>query len=156
MDANPFELRVVRSAEELEHAFRLRFRVFCEEQNVAESLERDEHDRDAVHLVALDRAGDVVGTARIVRYEPAGAVAKVGRVAVSATLRKTGLGRRLMEAVHEEARRRGFTQIVLDAQVPVRGFYERLGYAAEGPEFMDAGIPHVRMRFALRDASRVS
>lgn len=148
MDANPFELRVVRSEEELEHAFRLRFRVFCEEQNVAESLERDEHDRAAVHLIAVDPGGEVVGTARIVRYEPSG-TAKAGRVAVVAPLRKAGLGRRLMESLHDEARRLGFTQIVLDAQVPVRGFYERIGYLAEGAEFMDAGIPHVRMRRPL-------
>ena len=40
---------------------------------------------------------------------------------------------------------RGFTVAILDAQVPVISFYERLGFAAEGPVFDDAGIPHRRM-----------
>jgi len=31
----------------------------------------------------------------------------------------------------------------------VVAFYERLGYRAEGPEFLEAGIPHRAMRKPL-------
>src|SRR4029453_4982370 len=37
---------------------------------------------------------------------------------------------------------------VLDAQTYLRGFYERLGFAVTGPEFLDDGVPHVPMRRA--------
>jgi predicted GNAT family N-acyltransferase len=29
------------------------------------------------------------------------------------------------------------------------GFYQKLGFSAEGPEFMEAGIPHRQMRRCL-------
>src|SRR5204862_77624 len=45
-----------------------------------------------------------------------------------------------------EGRRR---ELVLNAQLPVLAFYERLGYRAEGPEFLEAGIPHRAMRKPL-------
>ncbi len=35
--------------------------------------------------------------------------------------------------------------VILDAQVQVIPFYEKLGFVAEGPVFDDAGIPHRRM-----------
>jgi predicted GNAT family N-acyltransferase len=37
----------------------------------------------------------------------------------------------------------------LHAQIAARDFYARAGYAAEGGEFLDAGIVHVAMRRAL-------
>ena len=35
--------------------------------------------------------------------------------------------------------------VVLGAQVRVRGFYERLGFAVSGAEYDEDGIPHVPM-----------
>ena len=60
-----------------------------------------------------------------------------------------GVGRLLAEALETAARRRGDPWIVLHARCPVIGFYERLGYTAEGPEFDEVGIPHRMMRKAL-------
>ena len=44
-------------------------------------------------------------------------------------------------------------EAVADAQVRAIGFYERLGFRAEGGEFLDAGIPHRRMRLRLAGPS---
>jgi predicted GNAT family N-acyltransferase len=38
-----------------------------------------------------------------------------------------------------------FLWITLHARVVVRGFYEKCGYTAEGTEFEEIGIPHIRM-----------
>ena len=78
-----------------------------------------------------------------------GGVAKIGRVAVRKAYRGAGVGKALMLAVLDAARKRGLTHAVLDAQVPVIGFYEKLGFKAEGPVFDDAGIPHRTMRRPL-------
>ncbi len=51
-----------------------------------------------------------------------------------------------MERVESHARERGIDRLLLHAQVPVRGFYETLGYEAFGEEFEEAEIPHVKMR----------
>jgi ElaA protein len=123
---------------------RIRFEVFVDEQKVPAELEPDEYDADALHLLATDPAtGESVGTARVV--EKPGGVAKIGRVAVRLPYRGRGVGDALMAAALEAARGRGLTLAMLDAQVPVIAFYERLGFTAEGPVFDDAGIPHRRM-----------
>ena len=54
-----------------------------------------------------------------------------------------------MRAAVAECRARGFAQVRLGAQVQALGFYERLGFVAEGPVFDDAGIPHREMVLAL-------
>ena len=126
----------------LERCIALRIAVFVVEQGVPLEEEVDAHDHaDAVHLAAIED-GRVVGTARYVVWRQH---AKIGRVAVARTHRGTGLGAGLMGAVMQRAREAGIASMVLDAQTYALGFYERLGFAAEGPVFDDAGIPHRRM-----------
>jgi predicted GNAT family N-acyltransferase len=123
-------------------AFDLRREVFVIEQGVPAELEIDELDQGATHLVAMVDES-VVGTLRILQHE---GVAKIGRVAVRAGARGTGIGARLMQRAAAIVRERGYGEIVLHAQVPVAGFYRRLGYVEEGEPFEEAGIPHVAMR----------
>src|SRR5690606_32201556 len=120
--------------------------VFIEEQGVSEADEVDGLDDRAIHLLAtLD--GTPVGCARLLVQ---GGTGKVGRVCVLAQARGTGLGAALMRAAVEEFRKLpGVTQVKLGAQTHALGFYERLGFAAFGPEYMDAGIPHRDMVLPL-------
>ncbi len=113
--------------------------VFVAEQNVPEDEERDEWDETARHFLALVD-GQRAATARAVAK--AAGIVKIGRVAVRAPYRGTGLGARLMRAV--EADYPG-AALMLDAQLQALNFYAKLGYVAEGPMFDDAGIPHRRM-----------
>jgi predicted GNAT family N-acyltransferase len=50
-----------------------------------------------------------------------------------------------MATVESRAREAGYERVRLAAQVPVVGFYERLGYEVVGETFEDAGIPHRSM-----------
>jgi predicted GNAT family N-acyltransferase len=47
------------------------------------------------------------------------------------------------------AREQAFGEVVLNAQTYAIGFYMRHGFVAEGPEFLDAGIAHRKMRLGL-------
>lgn len=141
-------LEVVRvtSLEEMQQALAVRRRVFIEEQAVPEDLEIDEHDADpstlttAVHvLIQVD--GEPVATGRLLLAELDGQL-HIGRVAVLADQRRGGLGRAVMQALHDLARERGAMSIRLAAQLHAIGFYERLGYRAHGGVFLDAGIEH--------------
>lgn len=127
-------------------AYALRHAVFVVEQGVPAELERDEHDDDALHLVA--RVGEeVVGTGRLVR-QGAG-VGRVGRMAVSARFRRHGVGALLLAGLEERARAEGLAEIELHAQLYVERFYLRHGYARVGAPFVEAGIDHVVMRKKL-------
>lgn len=141
-------VKVAEGAEGFERALQVRVEVFVREQGFAREAEVDARDREAVHLLAEDEGGRAVGTARLYPASRDG-VARVGRVAVLAEARGTGLGALLMGEAEAEAARRGYREIVLDAQTRVRGFYARLGYSEEGDEFEEEGVPHVRMRRKL-------
>lgn len=117
----------------------LRRTVFIEEQCVPEAEEVDGRDEDALHLLArLD--GAAVGCARILID---GAIGKIGRVCVLRELRGHGIGVALIKAALDVLRARpGITQAKLGSQTHAIGFYEKLGFQATGPEYLDAGIAH--------------
>ena len=118
---------------------RIRIEVFVEEQGVPEALELDDRDAGCTHVLAFDDTGEAVGTGRI------DVDGKVGRVAVTAAVRGTGVGRAMMELLHRVARGRGLSEVWCHAQISAVPFYERLGYVAVGERFFEAGIEHVEM-----------
>ena len=136
------EVRVA-TPDELAQCFAIRRDVFVDEQRVPLHEEMDEHDATCTHFLALLDA-EPVGTARL-RTLPDG-TPKAERVAVRKAWRRHGVGRVLMRALEDAARA---PEIVLNAQLQVIAFYERLGYRAEGDVFVEAGIPHRTMRKRL-------
>ena len=123
-------------------AFALRREVFVLEQKVPESLENDEDDLSATHLVAVIE-GEVVGTLRLIEKPEH---VKIGRVAVRHSYRGRGIARELMGRAMDHSRAKGNDRFFLTAQTDKLGMYEKLGFTAFGPEFMDAGMPHRAMR----------
>ncbi len=117
----------------------LRRVVFIEEQNVPAAEEVDGRDPDALHLLAvLD--GQPVGCARILIVDETG---KIGRVCVLRALRGQGIGVALINAALNALRNLdGVHRAKLGAQTHAIGFYEALGFVAQGPEYLDAGIAH--------------
>ena len=138
-------ITLATSPADQEKCFTIRKAVFVVEQTVPLELELDEYDAKAIHFL-LWEGNTPLATARLLDKH---GLAKIGRVAVLKEARGRGLGHRLMEAVIDEARERGFTESVLDSQTYAIPFYARLGYIAEGDEFDDAGIPHFLMRRKL-------
>ncbi len=124
-------LRAIRSA------------VFIDEQQVPVELEWDEFDDDCRHWLAL-AGGQPVGTARLLRN------GQIGRMAVLRDQRGRGIGSALLLAVLAAAESSGRRELFLHAQTHALPFYEQFGFAAAGPEFIEAGIPHRTMRRALR------
>lgn len=139
-------ITIAETEADREACYAVRKMVFVEEQAVPLELELDEYDATATHFLMRDDAGSPVATARLLDKH---GLAKIGRVAVRKEVRGRGLGLELMQAVLELAHKRGFTEAVLDSQTYAIPFYERLGFAAEGEEFDDAGIPHFLMRRRL-------
>ncbi|KAA2258855.1 GNAT family N-acetyltransferase [Solihabitans fulvus] len=70
---------------------------------------------------------------------------RIGRICTARAARGQGFSRRLMEAALAEI---GRAESVLDAQTYVTAFYASFGFVAEGSEYLEDGIPHVRMRRA--------
>ena len=122
----------------------VRFAVFVDEQQIPRELEMDDRDSACVHWLALDAAGSAIGTVRL----DLDAGGKVGRLAVLARERGSGIGRALMERVHEHARTQRLTRVWCHAQSSAAPFYTLLGYRVTSEPFEEAGIEHVRMERA--------
>ena len=135
-------VRVLASSTLGKAALELRHQVFVVEQGVPVEEEIDEDDPTATHFVAI-HDGEVVGTLRVV-FKPEHA--KIGRLAVHRERRGLGIARSMMDAAMEYCRKIGVGHFYLTAQADKLGLYEKLGFVAFGPQFMDAGIPHLAMK----------
>jgi GNAT superfamily N-acetyltransferase len=78
--------------------------------------------------VVLDKAGRILGTGTLVGDE-------IKRVFVDPTFQKQGFGRRIMQQLEKAAVRQGATTVKLDASLPAKVFYDRLGYVTVEPAF---------------------
>ena len=125
----------------------LRTEVFVEEQEIPQDLEWDEHDVTALHALVVNKLGQPVATGRLLQPQPK--IAQIGRMAVSKPLRGGSLGRMVMDAFIEAARKRGDHEVILHAQCSAEGFYRRMGFKAHGEVLQDAGIDHIEMRLKL-------
>ncbi|MEN8653287.1 GNAT family N-acetyltransferase [Streptomyces sp. 21So2-11] len=156
MSSPSYVVRVADGPADTEACFAVRKEVFVVEQEVPADIEYDAYDALAVHVLAVTDEGLPLGTGRLL-YGAAAAgrtggdatVGSLGRLAVSRAARGLGVGAALVRAVEDAAQERGLSAVDLHAQTHALGFYERLGYAAYGPEFLDADIAHRAMRRAL-------
>ena len=135
--------------EELYRILQLRTEVFIVEQNCVYQ-DPDGKDQFAWHLMAIEDEKLAAYTRILppgVSYEsPA-----IGRVVTSSSKRRSGLGRELMRRSIETCEKLfGKTSITLSAQVYLQSFYESLGFIVVGEEYLEDGIPHIKM---LRKAS---
>ncbi|MFB9376890.1 GNAT family N-acetyltransferase [Kineococcus gynurae] len=124
---------------------RLRVDVFVVEQECAyPELDGRDLEPGALQFWASDDDG-VVATLRLLVDEAGGGapVRRIGRVATARRARGGGLAAALMERALD---RSADAEVVLDAQAHLAGWYARFGFAPDGPEFVEDGIPHVPMR----------
>jgi len=130
--------------DELYNILQLRNEVFIVEQNCVYK-DLDGKDRSAWHLMAVENDRLVAYT----RILPPGVSyndAAIGRVVTSSLKRRSGLGRELMKRSIEACRIFfGKTSITLSAQVYLQSFYESFGFMPVGEEYLDDGIPHIKM-----------
>lgn len=67
------------------------------------------------------------------------------QVAVDTVYRGEGVGRELVKYAEKRAKEAGYSLIVMHAMLSVVGFYEKLGYHAEGDIFDEQGITFLKM-----------
>ncbi|MDH5767324.1 MAG: GNAT family N-acetyltransferase, partial [Gammaproteobacteria bacterium] len=70
---------------------------------------------------------------------------QIGRMAVLKEWRNQGVGKLLLDALLNYAKKSAYPEIYLHAQLTAIPFYEKSGFIIHSDEFMDAGIPHKTM-----------
>lgn len=130
--------------EELYKLLQLRSDIFVVEQDCI-FLDPDDRDQEALHVLGWEGT-ELVGYARIFGPGDYFEQASIGRVAVKKTFRGRGLGIQVMQAsINAVKERFGREEITLSAQKYLETFYRDLGFKREGEDYLEDGIPHVRM-----------
>jgi predicted GNAT family N-acyltransferase len=119
--------------------------VFCGEQGVSVSADRDGRDHESVHIVAVSDER-VIGTCRLLFQ---GRVARLGRLVVEHALRGRGVAGAILREADRVALDGGAGRIALHAQTYALSLYFEHGYAERGARFTEEGIEHVAMEKEL-------
>jgi predicted GNAT family N-acyltransferase len=114
--------------------------VFIEEQHVPLYIEWDEHDQDAIHLLALDSSGQAIGCARILKK------GRIGRMAVMPDWRGKGIGLALLDEAMKICKSLGMQTVVISSQTHAIKFYQKVGFSVTSEVYIDANIWHVDMQ----------
>ena len=125
---------------ELYEILRARINVFVVEQNCPYP-ELDGLDSESIH-VYYEEQGRVLAYLRA--YKLSENVVRIGRVLTVS--RGTGLGGMLLkEGIKEVINKFSPKSIYIEAQCYAIGFYQREGFIVCSEEFLEDGIPHVKM-----------
>ncbi len=135
------------SKNELYRLLQMRAEIFIKEQQCP-YLDPDNKDVSAWHVLMKNPDEKIIGYARIFppgAYLP-GATA-VGRVSVDRTYRKRGLAYRIMDKSIGFLKEKfpGYP-VEISAQSYLIGFYQNLGFVQVSNEYLEDGLPHVRMK----------
>ncbi len=138
------------SVAELYKMLQLRSDIFVVEQDCV-FLDPDDRDQKALHVLGWE-GSELVAYSRVFGPGDYFKAASIGRVAVKMEFRGLGLGIQIMQASMKAVEARFKTShIALSAQKYLEQFYADLGFEREGEQYLEDGIPHVRM--VLREDS---
>jgi len=123
------EVREPRTEQELNLYYDLRWRILREPWTSTRESARDEHEADAIHLIAL-QGGNLLGVGRLHFNSPE--EAQVRYMAVENGHRGAGIGGLVIDTLEARAQQAGATRVVLNAREDAIPFYARHGYELIG------------------------
>ena len=128
--------------EELYEILKLRSQVFVVEQNCIYQ-DIDDRDQDAVHLFYRDD-DSIQSYLRVMPKCAHNKQITIGRVV--SRKRRSGLATALLkEGIRLAEERFEADSIYIEAQVYARSLYEKVGFKQTSEEFLEDGIPHIKM-----------
>lgn len=143
-----FEVKAFDSltVNELYQVLGLRQAVFIVEQACL-FQDIDGQDANALHCLGKDKTGRIVGYTRLFAKDVSYAgYVSIGRVVTAQDVRKSGIGRTLMEFSIQHCQKLwGKEPIKIGAQSYLKKFYGSLGFEDTGIDYIEDGIPHVYM-----------
>lgn len=126
---------------------RLRYEVLRRPIGWDEGTELQAVEDEALHWVAKDVAGKVIGC--VMMHDQGGGTARLLQMAVTEPLQGRDIGRRLVRTLEAHAREQAIHTITLHARQTAIPFYERLGYATDGDPYIEVTLPHQSMKRRL-------
>ncbi len=136
------------SVSQLYEILKLRQEIFVVEQQCV-YLDADDLDQDAWHVMLWDDT-KLISYSRVFTRDREIRIAQIGRVVTDPAYRGKGMALAVMQKSIEIAKDIYHAQqIYLEAQTYAIAFYEKLGFKVTSDEFLEDGIPHVKMTLLL-------
>lgn len=130
--------------DELYALLKLRAEVFIVEQDCIYQ-DIDGKDDKALHVLGYIK-DKLIAYTRVFPPETYFEQASIGRVVVLEKERENSYGFALMEKSVQAVKENYNTAIIkISAQVYLKKFYNKLGFQEKGNEYLEDGIPHIRM-----------
>ena len=104
-----------------------------------ESLEAEKND---IHIGAFIN-NDIVGVLILTRLNANDV--KMRQVAVKELMQSKNIGSKMVCYAEENAKNRGYKNMLLNARKTAVEFYKKLGYETISDEFLEINIPHFKM-----------
>jgi N-acetylglutamate synthase-like GNAT family acetyltransferase len=134
---------VKMDSEKFEQAVEIRYDQLFKNKGLPKSVTVDDLDETSLHCIA-ECEGRVIGYGRL---SIDGGKGKISQMAVLKESQGKGVGKSIVLAMIEKAKELKVPHLYMAAREHVIGFYEKLGFHAEGGIFPSkiTGIPHKTM-----------
>lgn len=147
-DMSEFIFKIAENDKELEEYFRIRHEVFVNEQKIFPETDVDEYDKEAIHIVAIEKStGKTVGAVRCYRKE--GDTWIGGRLSAAPGFRNGVVGSNLVRFAVKTVKSRDCKKFLAYVQPQNVRFFERLGWKTIGEPITYHGLPHQLMEADL-------
>ncbi len=132
------------TTEELYEILKIRSEIFVVEQEcIYQDL--DGKDEKALHVFGI-KSNEIIVYARIFKPGSYFTNASIGRILVSINQRKKGYAHILLkECIKVIETHFNTTKITISAQKHLLNFYNSRGFKKVGKEYLEDGIPHIKM-----------
>jgi predicted GNAT family N-acyltransferase len=138
------EIKSPQTNTEWKAYYALRFNVLREPWNQPLGSEVLTDEDQAIHAIAVEN-GEVLGVARM--HESADKQGQVRCVATATAAQGKGIGKAIMAYLEDQAKAKGWTEIVLEARENAVPFYQAIGYTIVAESYLLFGeIQHYRMQ----------
>jgi len=122
--------RSPKTAEEFEQYYQLRWQVLRQPWAQVLGSERDTLEQESFHRMITDENNKVLAVGRLEKTSQFSG--KIRFMAVCESAQGQGLGRQMIEALEQQAKILGITDISLNARDNALTFYHKLGYTSQG------------------------
>ncbi|WP_375562219.1 GNAT family N-acetyltransferase [Bernardetia sp. OM2101] len=111
------------------------------------SSEELELENNSYHIAAYDENQKIIGAAMFVPLSST--KLKMRQVVVADDWQGRGIGKELIEFAENFAQSKGYKIVEANVRQKAMGFYEKLNYQKQGKEFMEVGVPHMKVEKKL-------
>ncbi|MGB1261314.1 MAG: GNAT family N-acetyltransferase [Cognaticolwellia sp.] len=126
----------------------VREQVFVCEWRIPKSVEFDQKDHFAFHVLACDdKNQQPVGTGRIL------SCGEIGRIAVIKSCRKDHVDKIILQALFDIAQELHLKEIFIYSPLEATEYFRKFNFTTSGAVFMEAGMPKQKMICPLSKAS---